>query len=151
MGGHSRSHASRWHRSPLMSIQLSGVLAWLLWRGVYLFKLPARARRLQVGFDWAWQLLFPRDLAHLRARQTDRVSHAHYQPGDVILRQGETSSSFYVVESGEVEVVRAGSDPAQAEVVNILGPQSFLGAGALLGQQSVNLSVRARTAVKVLV
>lgn len=144
IGGHSAV-------AEFQGIQLSGFVAWFIWRSVYLFKLPSWARRLQVGFDWAWELLFPRDLAHLRARQTDRVSVAHYQPGDLILRQGETSASLYVIESGEVEVLRAATAPAQAEVVNILGPQSFFGEAALLGKQSANLSVRARTPVKVLV
>ncbi len=137
--------------AEFQGIRLSGFLAWLLWRGVYLFKLPAWARRCQVGFDWAWQLLFPRDLAHLRARQTDRVSHAHYQPGDVILRQGEESASFYVIETGEVEVVRTSGDPGQVEVINVLGPSSFFGEKALLSNEPLVCSVRARTAVKVLV
>jgi len=61
---------------------------------------------LQVGFDWAWLLLFPRDLAHLRTRTTDRVSHAHYQPGDFIIRQGEPHTNFYLIEKGEVEMMR---------------------------------------------
>src|SRR6185369_1756982 len=139
IGGHSAV-------AEFQGIQVSGILAWFLWRSVYLFKLPAWARRCQVGFDWAWQLLFPRDLAHLRARQTDRVSHAYYQPGDLIIRQGEASASFYVIESGEVEIVRATENHGSSEVVNILGPQSFFGEDALLGRESVNLSVRARTA-----
>jgi len=144
IGGHSAV-------AEFQGMQLSGFIAWFVWRSVYLFKLPSWARRFQVGFDWGWQLLFPRDLAHLRARQTDRVSHAHYQPGDLILRQGEVSDSFYVIENGEVEIVRGNGDPAQGEVVKILGPQSFFGEGALLGRQSTHLCVRARTAVKVLV
>jgi NADH dehydrogenase FAD-containing subunit len=52
IGGHSAV-------AEFQGVQLSGFLAWLLWRGVYLFKLPAWARRFQVGFDWAWQLLLP--------------------------------------------------------------------------------------------
>jgi NADH:quinone reductase (non-electrogenic) len=144
IGGHSAV-------AVFQGMQISGILAWFLWRSVYLFKLPAWTRRIQVGFDWAWQLVFPRDLAHLRTRQTDRVSHAHYQPGDLIIRQGEASASFYVIESGEVEIVCATENSSRAEVVNILGPQSFFGEDALLGKESVNLSVRARTVVKVLV
>jgi len=50
-----------------------------------------------------------------------------------------------------VEIMRALGNPGYAEVVNILGPRSFFGEDALLGKESVNLCVRARTAVKVLV
>src|SRR4029079_3590765 len=116
---------------------------WFVWRGVYLFKLPTWARRLQVGFDWAWLLLFPRDLAHIRTTQTDRVSHAHYQPGDFIVRRGELPTSFYVIEKGEVEVIRSSSLGRDGEVVNVLGPGSFLGEKALLNDEPRLASARA--------
>jgi len=145
IGGHSAV-------AEFLGIQISGFIAWFMWRSVYLFKLPAWARRLEVGFDWMWLLMFPRDLAHLRARQTDRVSQAHYQQGDVIIRQGEVLSNFYVIKSGEVEILRAPSTDAHSgEVVGILGPSSFFGEKALLGNEAVGFSVRARTATEVLV
>ena len=144
IGGHSAV-------AEFLGLHLSGFAAWFIWRGVYLFKLPTWARRFQVGFDWAWLLLFPRDLAHSRTTQTNRVSHAHYQPGDFIIRQGEPPTNFYVVEQGEVEVVRAmGSDPS-GEVVAVLGPGSFFGEKALLNDEPRVASVRARTVVDVLV
>jgi NADH dehydrogenase len=130
---------------------LSGFFAWFVWRGVYLFKLPTWARRLQVGFDWAWLLLFPRDLAHLRTRLTDRVSNAHYQPGDVIIKQGEPPSNFYVIKQGEVEVVRSKPNDSAGEVMVVLGPGSFFGEKALLSDEPRVATVRARTAVEVLV
>ncbi len=136
--------------AEFMGIHLSGFGAWLLWRGVYLFKLPAWARRFQVGFDWAWLFLFPRDLAHLRARQTDRVSRAHYRAGDFLVHEGEASASFYVIESGEVEVVRSGGHGGD-EVISVLGSSSFFGEQALLSNEPLAYSVRARTTVKVLV
>ena len=137
--------------AEFLGLHLSGFVAWFIWRGVYLFKLPTWARRFQVGFDWAWLLLFPRDLAHLRTRQTDRVSHAHYQPGDFIIKQGEPPANFYVVEQGEVEVVRATPKDPSGEVVAVLGPGSFFGEKALLNNEPRISSVRARTAVEVLV
>ena len=91
IGGHSAV-------AVLLGVHLSGFPAWFIWRGIYLFKLPTWARRFQVGFDWAWLLLFPRDLSHLRTSQTDRVSHAHYQAGDIIIKQGDPPTNFYVLE-----------------------------------------------------
>ncbi len=144
IGGHSAV-------ADLFGLHLSGFIAWFIWRGVYLFKLPTFSRQLQVGFDWAWLLLFPRDLAHLRTRTTDRVSHAHYQPGDFIIRQGEPSTNFYVIEQGEVEMTRATDKDPNGQVVAILGPGSFFGEKALLSDEPRVASVRARTAVEVLV
>jgi NADH:quinone reductase (non-electrogenic) len=143
IGGHSAV-------ADLFGWQLSGFMAWFVWRGVYLFKLPTWARRFQVGFDWAWLLLFPRDLAHVRTQQTDRVSHAHYDQGDFIIRQGDPPTNFYVIERGEVEVVRQ-TDGADGEVVAVLGPGSFFGERALIGDRPRVMSIRARTPVEVLV
>lgn len=144
IGGHSAV-------AILMGIHLSGFLAWFVWRGVYLLKLPTWARRLQVGFDWAWLLLFPRDLAHVRTRQTDRVSHAYYKPGDFIIKRDEPALYFYVIEKGEVEVVRASDKAPNGEVVSVLGPGSFFGEKALMSNEPRVASVRARTPVEVLV
>lgn len=115
-----------------------------------LFKLPSWAWRIQVGFDWAWQLLFPRDLTHLRTRQTESISYAHYKSGDIIMRQGEMPEAFYLIESGQVEVV-AIHNRARPEVVNTLGPRSLIGDKALLKGEPARFAVRAQTAVKVLV
>src|SRR5258706_2597051 len=105
--------------ADLMGVHLSGMLAWFIWRGIYLFKMPTWARRFQVGFDWAWLLLFPRDLAHVRARQTDRFTHAHYQPGDFIIRRGDPPSNFFVIKHGEVEVVRGDPNEVDAEILAV--------------------------------
>src|SRR5260221_468286 len=128
---------------------LSCFVAWFIWRGVYLFKLPTWARRLQVGFDWAWLLLFPRDLAHLRTRPTDRVSHAYYQPGDFIIRQDDPATNFYVIEKGEVDVVRSTDKDPKGDGVG--GPNGgfFFGERALLSTAPGLASVGARTAVEV--
>jgi len=137
--------------AEMFGFRLSGFWAWFTWRGVYLFKLPAWSRRIQVGFDWAWLLLFPRDLSHIKTEVTDRVGHAHYEPGDYIIRQGEPPASFYVIEQGEVEVVRSTDDNPEGEVIAMIGAGSFFGEQALLSQQPRTASVRARTPVEVVV
>jgi len=44
------------------SVQFSGLFAWLLWRGVYLSKLPGLDRKVRVLTDWVIELFFPRDI-----------------------------------------------------------------------------------------
>jgi NADH dehydrogenase len=44
-------------------MRFSGLPAWLLWRGLYLWKLPGSQKRLRVLLDWAVELFFPRDIA----------------------------------------------------------------------------------------
>ena len=141
------------HRAvaDVRGLHLSGFLAWLLWRGIYLLKLPSWSRRAKVGFDWVWDLLFARDLAHPRAQLTERISRAYYQPGDYIFRQGEPAMNFYAIERGEVEVLQTTDGPEPAMLLNILGAGDFFGEMALINDQPRSASIRARTAVEVLV
>src|SRR5579859_1749771 len=44
------------------SIRFSGLLAWLMWRGIYVAKLPGVERKIRVLMDWAIELFFPRDI-----------------------------------------------------------------------------------------
>jgi NADH dehydrogenase len=45
---------------------ITGFAAWVLWRSYYLLRLPGLDRKLRVAFDWALDLIFPRDTAELR-------------------------------------------------------------------------------------
>jgi len=44
------------------TVRFSGLLAWLMWRGIYWFKLPGLERKIRVMVDWAIELFFPRDI-----------------------------------------------------------------------------------------
>jgi len=55
--------------AELRGMRFSGLPAWLLWRGVYLWKLPGPQKRLRVLVDWTVELLFPRDISLTSERQ----------------------------------------------------------------------------------
>jgi NADH dehydrogenase len=44
------------------SMRFSGLLAWAMWRGIYLSKLPGLERKVRVLMDWTVELFFPRDI-----------------------------------------------------------------------------------------
>jgi NADH dehydrogenase len=44
------------------SMRFRGLAAWLLWRGIYLGKLPGLERKVRVLSDWVIELFFPRDI-----------------------------------------------------------------------------------------
>lgn len=44
------------------SVRFSGLLAWAMWRGIYLSKLPGFERKIRVAMDWVVELFFPRDI-----------------------------------------------------------------------------------------
>ncbi len=54
----------------IFGIRLSGFVAWMLWRGVYLLKFPTLSRKLRILFEWIWTCLFPPHIAHLSLSRT---------------------------------------------------------------------------------
>jgi NADH dehydrogenase len=131
----------------LFGWRVSGFLAWVLWRSVYLLKLPTLRLRVKVGFDWLWELFFARDLAHIKVAPSSRVSIAHYDAGDDIFRIGDAATDFYIINSGEVEV--RGEDAH--EPLAVLGQGEFFGEMALLDERPHQHGVRARTRVELVV
>ena len=47
------------------SVMVKGVMAWYIWRTVYLFKTPGLANKLRVAFSWTLGLFKGRDLSEL--------------------------------------------------------------------------------------
>lgn len=46
-------------------LQFSGLSAWLLWRGIYLSKLPGLERKIRVLMNWTLEMFFPRDIVQM--------------------------------------------------------------------------------------
>jgi NADH:ubiquinone reductase (H+-translocating) len=134
--------------AEMLGVHISGFLAWFMWRGVYLFKLPTWSRRIKVALDWAWDVVFPRDLSFLNTDATQQVTHGYYRPGDFIHRQGEPARVFSIIEEGQVEVLQKDPLTSEIKVLAVLGKGDFFGEGALLGNRPHETSIRARSAVR---
>jgi NADH dehydrogenase len=69
--------ASIGHRTgvaQILGMRFSGFVAWWLWRGVYLSKLPETTKKVRVAIKWSFDLLFPRDIEQLvTLRDVERV------------------------------------------------------------------------------
>ena len=53
------------HRTGVAQIKgwkFSGLLAWLMWRTIYLSMLPGLEKKVRVALDWGIDLFFPRDI-----------------------------------------------------------------------------------------
>ncbi|HEY2819624.1 MAG TPA: NAD(P)/FAD-dependent oxidoreductase [Candidatus Acidoferrum sp.] len=44
------------------AMQFSGLFAWVMWRGIYLAKLPGIEQKIRVLMDWTVELFFPPDI-----------------------------------------------------------------------------------------
>jgi NADH dehydrogenase len=129
--------------AQLFGIRLSGFVAWFLWRTVYLLKMPGLNRKVRVAMDWTIRLLFAPELAQLKTAPVPAVRRQHFEPGDIVFRQGDLGDNVYVIQSGECEVLRGGA------ILTTLTPGEYFGEMALLSDKTRNATVRARTAVDV--
>jgi len=57
--GHNKAVAE------MCGLRVTGFVAWLLWRGVYILKIPTLGRKVRVFLEWNWGMFFPPDIAHL--------------------------------------------------------------------------------------
>lgn len=128
------------------SIKLSGFIAWAMWRNVYLMKLPGWDRKVRVGLDWTLDLIFPRELSYVNLARTQVVNQAHYESGDYIFRQGDVGDQFYVIVSGEVEILKETPDGRIVQLAK-LGKGENFGESALMTGRRRNASVRASSRV----
>lgn len=71
--GHNKAVAE------IYGIKLSGFIAWLIWRGIYLMKMPTFSRKIRLFLEWNWAMFFPPDIAHLgfsRTKDDDKPEDA---------------------------------------------------------------------------
>ena len=65
------------HRSAvadIKGIKFSGFFAWLMWRAIYLGKLPGWDRKIRVAIDWFLDIFLPKDIIQLKFLMKGRQS-----------------------------------------------------------------------------
>ena len=144
--------ASLGHRSAVAEVfglKLSGIVAWLLWRAIYLMKMPDFDRKLRVSTDWFLDLLLPRDIVQLKIERSASFGREHFEPGEIIFRQGDRGDRLYIIIDGEVEIVK--QDPGNAErVLGRLGPGGCFGEMALVNDDARMATARTITRANLL-
>ena len=130
-------------------LELSGFVAWWLYRTFYLLQLPRIERKLRVVTDWTLDLIFPPDIVKVDIERHYGTSRRHFEAGDYIYQMGDLSSEFYVVTEGEVEVLRR-ENGRETEVAT-LGVGEYFGEMSLLNEAPHSSSVRAKTRAEILV
>ena len=86
--------------AEIYGLKFSGLIAWFLWRTVYLMKIPTIRRKLNVVVDWTWDIFFKPNPVRVRVAQQQRFKQAHYAAGDFVFRKGEPGGPFFVVKAG---------------------------------------------------
>jgi NADH dehydrogenase len=52
--------------ASFMGMNIHGIVAWFLWRNVYLSKIPTWDKRFRVFLDWTADAIFDRDISRLK-------------------------------------------------------------------------------------
>ncbi len=52
--------------ASMFGIQLHGIFAWMLWRIIYLSKIPRLDKKVRIFLDWVIDMFFDRDIARLK-------------------------------------------------------------------------------------
>ena len=131
----------------VFGVKVSGLLAWLMWRWIYLMKMPGLNRKVRIANDWLLHLLFPPELAKTTIAVESGIRQQHFEPGDKVFQQGDLGDSVYVIENGECQVVREEND--RQELIATLGGGQYFGEMALLSDRTRNATIRALTAMNV--
>jgi NADH dehydrogenase len=134
--------------ADILGIHVSGFPAWLLWRSIYLMKMPSLYRKVRIGLDWIIALFFHPDLVQVRDIRESSFARQHFEPGDLVFLQGELGDCVYVIESGECEVFR--EHDGKVEHLAILHANDYFGEMAVLTDSTRNATVLARTPMDVL-
>jgi len=134
--------------AQILGMKISGVVAWFLWRCIYLMKIPGLGTKFRISIDWFIHLLFPPDLAQTKVEQESGIKNQHFEPGDIIFNQGDLGDNVYVIQQGECDVLRE-VDGAQ-KVLATLCAGDYFGEMALLSDLTRNATIQARTAMDIL-
>jgi NADH dehydrogenase len=149
------------HRSAVAElfnrIRISGFPAWVLWRTVYWWKLPGFDRKLKVGFSWLMDLLIPPETVQLRIDGGAGLVQLHFEPGEIVFREGDLADSLYIILCGEAEVITEdyslnspNAEGASTKRLATLGPGEYFGEIALLKQKTRSATVRCTKALDLL-
>jgi len=62
--GHNKAVAETY------GILLYGLPVFMIWRGIYLMKVPTWVRKMRLFLEWTWSMFFPPNIAHMGYKRT---------------------------------------------------------------------------------
>lgn len=130
-------------------LKLDGPAAGVFLRLVWLVNMHTWQHRTMLASDWILRAIFPRDISQLPLSRTDTIVPMRFAPGEVIIREGDPGSRFYIITEGEVEVIRELPDGPE-EAVARLGSGQHFGEIALIYGVTRTATIRALVETQVL-
>jgi len=124
-------------------INIKGYLAWLMWRGVYLMKLPGWDRQVRTLTAWFTASFLPTDTVQLTMLPQAGIVQEHYEPGQYVFDQGDLGDRLFIIIKGRAEVIKTANRVSKK--LAELGEGQYFGEMALLreGMSTRMAAVRA--------
>ena len=89
--------------AEIFGVQFSGIIAWALWRAIYLNKLPGLQKKIRVALDWLLDFIFSKDLVQLPTLRSTTMS------------EEEQSSTGSAAEHGKPDIPNSKSQTNRAD------------------------------------
>lgn len=70
--------------ASIFGFKFSGLIAWFLWRTIYLSKLPRMEKKFRVALDWSLDLLFSKDLVNFLELNPQSPRRSGQQESDAV-------------------------------------------------------------------
>jgi len=128
----------------ILGLKISGIVAWLIWRFVYLMKIPGLASKLRISFSWFLEMLLPTDTVQLKSKNKSGFEKLYYSDGDIIFQAGDIGDYLYIIAEGSVEVIK------DDQTITTLGKGEFFGEIALISEKRRTATIKALGPCKVL-
>jgi NADH dehydrogenase len=106
--------------AEMLGLHFTGWFAWLMWRTIYLAKLPGLTRKLRVAIDWTFDLIFPRDLSLILPPPEEAMRTIHLESGEELFERGHVCRGFAYIRRGALTLSAPGR------------PDRSIGAGAII-------------------
>ena len=146
--GDAASLGNRKAVGHIKGIPLLGFSAWIVWRIFMLIYLPTWDRRLRALSDWLLWPIIGRDIVSIQKKEGLGISKKLFEPGQLIVVEGDIGKNLYVIQSGKVEIIK--EDNGKSEFLAELGPGNHFGEQAIYSGTARTASVRAKTRVELL-
>ena len=136
--------------AELFGFRLSGVLAWVMWRGLYIGMLPGFSTRLRVALNWLFDYFLPRSIVQIANNPGVATTYRRYAKGDVICRPGQIIDGLYTVISGGMES-RIPNIGKEEDFVRVFGPGDHWGERSLADETAAKGTLTATEDTRVLI
>lgn len=130
--------------AEILGMKLSGIIAWFLWRFVYLLKIPGFAAKIRIAFSWFLDMLISSDTVQLKAKPKKGFEKLHYADGETVFQSGDVGDYLYIIVEGKVDVIKNNVK------VTTLNEGEYFGEMALLSEKKRSATIKAAGPCKIL-